>query len=602
MTDIVAEKFLAQFWKFCATVSVNTKDRNTIRLTQNNLLGSQIYFIEQVALGLEDGIHEFYVLKGRQVAITTICLVLDLFWLGKHRGVTGAFITHDEKTRDMFRVNFDQMADSTRSPMKLRFKINNRTQLVTDKGENRILYQVAGTGKNSKLGKGTALTFAHLTEESEYGDEEGLASLKAAFATLNPDRLFIHESTAQGYNHWYDSWLNAKESNTKRAIFVGWWRNQFYRKLKGSKEHTVYWDGKLLPEERKWVKEIKQIYDFDIDDEQIAWWRWNLAEETKDEFLMYQNFPPTEHYAFVKSGSLFFSGSRINDEFKKAMKTTPDLFRVVLGDGLDVTGFENTEIIPSREKMANLKIWEKPEPGAYYAIGADPAEGDSDWADRFCCQVYRCYSDHMDQVAEFCTPDCSPTQFAWVICYLGGAYLAHPGARLMLNLELNGPGNGVWREILNLKRLTIMSQTDSGQKIFKIVSNLESYMYKRLDQIGGRPSAYHTVSTTRVKEDMLISLKDNWERGIITINSKECIDEMRRVERDGSFLGAPDREKDDRVIASALATMAWVQYLRPRLMTAVPGGMTKERSASEVIKAGTWRPVAIEKFLAEALK
>jgi hypothetical protein len=587
---------IEKFWEFCAMVRVNTKDRNTLRLTKDNLLGSQIYFVEEIAKGLEEGIHEFYVLKGRQVAVTTICLVLDLYWLGKHRGVTGAFITHDEKTRDMFRVTFDQIAASTKAPMKVSFKINNRTQLVTKIGENRILYQVAGTGKNSKLGKGTALTFAHLTEESEYGDEEGLASLKAAFATLNPDRLFIHESTAQGYNHFYDSWLSAKASNTKRAIFVGWWRNGFYRKLKGSKEYQVYWDGKHTPDERKWVREIKQIYDFDIDDEQMAWWRWNLAEETKDEFLMFQNYPPTEHYAFVKSGSLFFSGARINEEFKLAIKTKPDLFRFVLQDN-----FEDTELIGSSEKMCNLKVWAKPEPGAYYAIGADPAYGSSEWKDRFCCQVYRCYSDGMEQVAEFCTADCSPYQFAWVICYLGGAYLSSPGAKVMMNLELNGPGQSVWREILNLKRLSIMSATEAGKKIFSVVSNLESFMYKRADSFGA-PTAFHTISTTKEKERMLIAFRDNFERGIIKVNSRDLIDEMRSVERDGAFIGAPDRQKDDRVISSCLATTAWTDFLINRLIVAQRGGLTREASQRMGEKAGGWQPPGMATYLAERMK
>ena len=299
-----------KFYEFAATVTIATKELGKIRMTKENMLGTQTYYVEEVAKAINAGIHEIYVLKGRQVAVTTATLLIDMFWLGKYEGLTGTFVVHDEPTRDMFRVTFDQIAESTKPPFKIGFKIHNRTQLVTNRGDNRLLYLVAGTRKNSKLGKGAAITFAHLTEESEYGDEEGLASLKSTFAQENPLRLFIHESTAQGYNHWYQSWLVAKQSNTKAAIFVGWWRNHFYRKKKGSPEYTVYWDGRLTPEERKWTREIKQIYDFDIDDEQIAWWRWNWRKKPKDELLMFQNFPPTEHYAFVKSGSQFFSAAR----------------------------------------------------------------------------------------------------------------------------------------------------------------------------------------------------------------------------------------------------------------------------------------------------
>ena len=585
------QKFLDRFWAFCATATINTKELGAIRMNKENLLGTQIYFVEEVAKALEDGIHEIIVLKGRQVAITTICLLLDIFWLGRHKGLTGAFVTHNEEARDMFRVSFDQIAESSKPPFKVKFKMHNRTQLVTDRTDCRILYQVAGTRKNSKLGKGTALTFAHLTEVSEYGDEEGLASLKAAFAQNNPNRLFIQESTAQGYNHYYDTWLNAVNSTNKRAIFVGWWRNHFYQKKKGSKEYEVYWDGKLNPEERKWVREVKALYDFDISDEQIAWWRWQLAEEQKDDLLMYQNFPPTEHYAFVKSGSQFFSGARINEEYKLALKAIPKNYRFVLKDN-----FDDTELLESGERLTNLKVWEPPKPGACYVIGADPAWGSSEWKDRFVAQVYRCYSDGMEQVAEFCTTECSAYQFAWVICYLGGAYLDQKGSTLMLNLELNGPGQAVWTEITNLKRLTVMSRTEAGKKIFKVVSRLENYMYKRQDSFG-MPSGFHTISNTREKERMLNNFRDGFERNIIKVHSKDLIDEMRKIVRDEGFLGAAGRDKDDRVLASGLATTAWTDYMRPRLVSVIPGGMTREASIARESTAGQWAPTNVSKYL-----
>ena len=47
-------------------------------------------------------------------------------------------------------------------------------------------------------------------------------------------------------------------------------------------------------------------------------------------------------------------------------------------------------------------------------VGADPAYGSSDWADRFCIQVYRCYADGLDRVAEFATSELNTYQFAWV--------------------------------------------------------------------------------------------------------------------------------------------------------------------------------------------
>ena len=83
------------FWEFCATLQIDTKEFGPIRLTQDRITGTQRYFIEQVADGLKNGIHTFVVLKGRQVMITTITLALDLYWLFKYSGMSGYLVTHD---------------------------------------------------------------------------------------------------------------------------------------------------------------------------------------------------------------------------------------------------------------------------------------------------------------------------------------------------------------------------------------------------------------------------------------------------------------------------------------------------------------------------
>ena len=296
---------ITNFWKFCSDLKIDTQELGEITLNPKSLMGTQRYFIEEIARGINEGCHEFVVLKGRQLGITTICIALDLYWSFKHKGMSGSLVTHDEETKEMFRSTIEMYMDGLPTKWKVPVVTHNRAQLVLQ-NRSRFAYQVAGTRKNSKLGKGKALTFLHATEVSEYGDEEGMASLQASLAETNPERLFIYETTAQGYNSFYDMWDSAKDAKSKRAIFIGWWRNQFYRKGKDTMEYRVYWDGKLSPEERKWTRAIKALYGVDIDDEQIAWWRWNLNEKTRDETLMYQNFPPTEDYAFV-GGKFWYS-------------------------------------------------------------------------------------------------------------------------------------------------------------------------------------------------------------------------------------------------------------------------------------------------------
>ena len=543
---------LQNYKDFCATLRVDTKNKGEILLSWEAKMGTQRFLVEEIAKGLAEGVHSFVVLKGRQQGITTECLALDLYWTMKNPGMSGSLVTHDEEARDMFKTTLEMYMEGLPQRFRVPVAAHNRTQLVF-KNRSKLAYQVAGTRKNSKLGKGKGLTYLHGTEVGEWGDEEGFASLQASMSEDHPDRLEIYESTAQGFNFFADLWDRAADSVSMKQIFIGWWRNEAYRKEAGSNEYRVYWDGRLLPEERKWVREVEEKYGFTIQPEQIAWWRWMLNEKIGDQELMYQNHPPTAEYAFIASGENFFSTARLSDELKAIRKMpAADLFRFVLRDN-----FEDCDITETIQKHANLRVWEHADPAGLYVLGADPAYGSSDWADRFCASVWRCYADGMVQVAEFCTESCNTYQFAWVILYLAGHY-----RNTMINLEINGPGQAVWQEIQQMKRSAGSNPKNPvSQKILYVVQNLQNYLYRRLDGFS-RPSAYHWKSSTDTKERMLNFFKDNFERGSSVVKSTGLIEEMQKVVREEGQLGVPGRGKDDRVIAAGLAHVAWADWTR----------------------------------------
>lgn len=556
----------AEFIRFCGSLRVDTKESGIVSLG-DVLMGTQKYFIDEIAEGLNRGVHYFIVLKGRQVMITTICLALDLYWSMKHEGVQGTLITDTEENRDMFRETLTMYLEGLPNQWKQPVIRHNRTQL-TFRNRSRFLYQVAGTKKKEKrsVGVGKAVMFMHATECSNWGDDGALADIEASLAQRNPKRLYIFESTARGPNGFQDMWETAQRSNTQKAIFVGWWRNDFYRFKKGSAEYNVYWDGRLSGDEAAWVEEVKRLYDYEIADEQIAWWRWMLAEHVHEETRMMENYPPTENHAFVMSGSQFFTATVLSDRMKMARAKAPDNYRFVTS-----ASFEDCDVVPADDNHANLRVWEPPKPDAFYVLGCDPAYGSSEWADRFCIQVFRCYADGMEQVAEYCTEQCTTYQFAWVMMYLAGAY-----QQAMINLEINGPGQAVWVEIQNMKRLAGNYGENVSAGVVKVISQVENYLYRRADTIGGGFN-YHWKTTGDSKERMMNALKDGFERGLIIINSTGWMREAKNVVRTDGSLGAPGRGKDDRVIGAALATVAWTDFLRLRLAAA---GHTKARAAA----------------------
>jgi hypothetical protein len=545
---------LQHFYRFCRELKVETKELGIQRLGQR-LLGSQTYVMEEVAKGLNQGTHFFVILKGRQLGITTISLALDLYWHFKNPGFQGTLTTDTEENRDQFRTTLAMYMDGLPPEFKIPLMTHNRNQMVL-KNRSRLFYQVAGLRAKGSLGRGKGITYLHGTETSSWGDEEGLASLLASLAEKNPNRLYLFESTARGFNMWHDMWQVAKKARTQKAIFCGWWRNELYAADPKSDVYRVYWDGKLSPEEKEWTREIKKLYQVEINTRQIAWWRWKLNEGLKDEALMYQEFPPTEDYAFIMTGSSFFSHTRCTDQAKVAKQLMPRNYRFSMGQY-----FEDTELIQSTERMATLKIWEEPIDNAYYVIGADPAYGSSDWADRFCIQIYRAYADGLDQVAEFATSEINTYQFAWIICYLAGAY-----KNSTLNLEVNGPGQAVINEMRNLRRQAQTMEPKKARRLDDVLSHMQHYLWRRNDSLGGVSNSLGYLTTHSSKERMLNYFKDYFERGMMNVYSMDLLEEMKSVVRDQGSIAAYGRNKDDRVIATALACVAYAEQLMPRLM------------------------------------
>lgn len=554
---------LKQFYAFCSQLRIETKEQGLRRM--DTLLGTQTYVMDEIAKGLDNDIHFFVILKGRQLGITTISLALDLYWQFVHPGWQGTLVSDTEENRDMFRSTLAMYMDGLPKEYKIPLIAHNRNQLVL-KNRSRIFYQIAGN--KSRLGQGKAITYLHGTETASWGNEEGLASLIASLAETNPERLYMFESTAQGFNMFHDMYTTAKRAKTQRAIFCGWWRNQFYSLDANTQTYKVYWDGKLTPEEREWTRDIKKLYNVEINSRQMAWWRWKLHEGIKDDALMYQEFPPTEDYAFVMTGTSYFSNARCTDAMKNAKKLTPDCYRYSMG-----ANFTDTECMKSTERLATMRVWEEPIDSAYYVIGADPAYGSSDWADRFCIQVYRAYADGLEQVLEFATSEMNTYQFAWAIAHIAGAY-----KNSTLNLEINGPGQAVINELRNLKRQASMLEGQRGRDLLDVLSHMTNYLWRRNDNMGGVTNSIGWQTTSATKERMLSYMKDYFERGMMEVNSIDTIEEMKTIIRDGSSIEASGRNKDDRVIASALACAAFAEQVQPRL---IQMRLTRDRSKKQ---------------------
>lgn len=554
--------------------------------TLADLLGTQRYVVNEIADGLEKGIHFFVILKGRQQGITTILLALDLYWEFTHAGLQGTLITDTDENREMFRTTLGMYIEGLSKEWKIPVRIHTEKQLVL-KNRSRFFYQVAGTRKKAGLGRGKAMTYLHGTETSSWGDEEGLASLLASLAETNPDRLYVFESTAHGPNMFEEMYKTAKAAKSQRAIFCGWWRNQFYVLEKGTPLFETYWDGELTEDEKAWVGDVKHLYDFDITPEQIAWWRWKLTESIKDDMLMYQEFPPTEDYAFILSGVTYFPVAKVRDTEKEARELEPKLYRYVFGND-----WQDTEAVESNDKLCELTVWEDPIDTAYYVLGVQPAYGPSDWAHEFIIEVYRCYSDGMEQVAEFATMEINTDQFAWVIAHLAGAY-----KNSTLNMEMTGAGQSVANELKKLKRQAAVMGGKRGPALMNVLGSMSNYIWRRIDNMGGMSNSIGWVTSHSSHERALSYFKSSFERDLITLRSPELLNEMKKFTRGEDGLKPRGKAGDGRIIATSFACSAYSEQVHGRLIDAkisknvshaqeskTPNEITTQRNVSNYLK------------------
>lgn len=546
-----------EYDRFASHLKIDSKEFGTVPLRRVHL-GTQKYFIDEIEEGLNRGIRKFLVLKARQLGISTESWALDLYWLFKHPGLRGTLVTHDEETREECRANITSYMDSLPPAYKIPVQTHNRMMLQL-KNRARFSYQVAGTTKRGKLGRGKGLNFAHLTEVSSYGDEDAVDSLLASLAERFNERLYVFESTARGFNIWYDMFQEAKTSATQKAIFIGWWRNELYRVPKDSEVFEVYGYEEPTQAELEWIDLVKKFYDFEISPEQLAWARWKLNEEHRgNETTFFQEFPPLEDYAFQMSGSKFFSNRKLTESKLQleSQEMPAEYYRYSFG-----ATFDKTLLIPCAPYQAHLTVWEQPDPLGVYVVAADPAYGSSVESDRFCVEVFKCFADGLEQVAEFCTTECLAYAFAWVIAHLTGGYRDS-----MAILEINGPGKAVWDEFARIQQTagyTTAANVNAG--LLDVIGNIRNYLYHRTDSMAGN-FAFQFKTTNELKESFMNKFRDAYERGTLTIRSLDLLEEMKSITNDEGVIAAgSSRQKDDRAIAAGLGIEAWQSSILPDL-------------------------------------
>lgn len=353
----IIEEWKSDFIGFAKKLDVIDKEGRRLKVVQSPILKQ----FEQNRSGRD------YVLKPRQVFMTTWELARDIWFFLTKPGVSVVILCQSDKTNDAIttiskriQVMFGLDDSAKANPeeklglLGLYPDFNNPLTGIVQKsmtkwtfGDATLTITGAGATEKSASKKGRAGTIhrLHVTEVAffEYADDTLTAILECI-----PGKSFgtevIFESTPKGAaGYFYEGYGKAKAEGRAwsgyRAHFFRWFDQPEYR------EDLV--PDEIVEPETAREKELVQLHK--ISKEQLKWYREKVVN--KGQAPTDQEFPSDEETCWLFDGRLFFDREALH---KLNMGCTEPVLKKLNG---------------------NFKIWQTPEAGHQYIVTVDPSSG-----------------------------------------------------------------------------------------------------------------------------------------------------------------------------------------------------------------------------------
>lgn len=582
------------FADFCEHITIPSKDEGLVPL---RLWGPQRYWLAEVNAGMERGVREFVTLKGRQLGMTTIMDAFRLYWPQVNSGTQGMFVSDNEPNRDYRRDLTLEMYGSLPRDYQRPVRVNNQNLLAWEKGEgfggSRLMFDHSGLPRGggqrrNRLGRSRGLNFFDGDEIGSWVNQADVSTVRASLSKVHPNRLYLWNSTAQGFGPFHEMVETAKDAVAQRLIFVAWWRHERYRVERTNESVWDKYGGRLTTDEKRWTREIKKLYSVEIEPEQVVWYRWTCDEDFMgDETMLAQEHPCLPEDAFQSFGDKFIPPHvirRLNIEVKDAPR--PIGYTYEPGNTLDGT---RTETAPA--STAPLKVWVEPVDDGAYIVSGHPWGSSSPDATEWVAQVWRAWPDEMELCAEYTLERGGTTQgFAWLLLILAGHYrrLARP----WIICEANGPGYAVMKHLSLMESLGFgLSAMARRSGLQDIMSSVNRYFWYKPDNLGGKSAPLDFKNEPGVTPYLLHMLADAVIQGQLVIHSPHLIDALAMLRRGES--GDNDQIGGLSVASAFCAAMAvrcWQDYAMLDLEYQIPkraDANATPRSMTEVV-AGTF--------------
>ena len=567
---------------------IKTKDRQLIPF---NLWESQDLLLEKVQeIKAKGKAQKVLILKARQLGFSTLIEVMMAWRVMFFENVMALIVSHAPhhavELFDKLCLVYDSVPWWMR-PMCLSRKIEEGLKFDNPVHDTRSAMPglksgvvVQAANQLTGVGQGYTIQAAHLSEAADWDDMAAKQILEGDLAYAlaeNPETFAFVETTAKGsgryFHKFWEKSVELGERSEWYPFFVPWFfeRNRKILDLGANfrlEEPEQQMRDKIL---RQWLRcdnkdcgKFRETMQYGIDateaecpvcnsgilkpyelsQEQLAWMMYKRLNAQKDLDSLkeyHQELPSTPSEAFVISGVQVFPY-----ECMEWVRHTTELYHPIARGFMDQSGIfhgvsSETGRCPAEgcnvdHEFDDLPIilWDYPEQGAIYTIGADVSEGlggQADYSTAFINKVSQ-YHEPDEQVGIFRSNMIDPVSFAFPVAQLGRWY-----NEAMISIEVNKYDTAfTWirnqLQYPNLYRWKHVDSTNTNSNKWGWETNLKS-----------RPRLYQTAIKF-LKAKMWIIKSANCYREMQHFQKEDYED--RRVEHS---LG----EYDDELMAGMIA-------------------------------------------------
>ena len=323
----------------------------------------------------------YIVLKARQMGCSTFTGALNTANVTRKKNFTCAIVTHEDRaTQNLFKM-YKSMYGNLPNFMKPESVANNGTELVLNNKEgtglNSRVVVMTATGDN--VGRSFSLDGLHLSEVAFWKcDIKSVVRALNQALTDNPKNLVVYESTANGYNEFYNLWVDAnkkgEEWNGLTPLFFAWFTGNEYTKK------APRYEFQINPK-TDYEKELQKRFP-EVTDDHLYWRRYKIRFSfNNDEQGFRQEFPSTPEEAFISSGDCAFDIMKL-DRRKLQITGLKPIKQGYYKFKIDEENFGRPyrwEWVENHtDNLGIIKIYEEVKTRNPYMIGGDTAGEGSD--------------------------------------------------------------------------------------------------------------------------------------------------------------------------------------------------------------------------------